>query len=217
MTHSNSSNKKEEAIQDWSLPEFGLQGQASHTITKKLKAKSIAEEKRYKHINEQAYQESLRKGFDAGMQQATQEMNKKMQLISAALTEFATYKQNYNEQLRRDCLSFILMICEKILMEKIKLSPEILQNIINKAIEHVDNNVPQIKISGSENVAAFFDQKLLKEKAKQIIVEIDKTRDDFSFTIESDKQVLDFHLQDALNKLINESIASLLGNNPSHD
>ncbi|MBN9286704.1 MAG: hypothetical protein BGO43_11125 [Gammaproteobacteria bacterium 39-13] len=200
-----------EPVRDWSFPEFGLPTHANHTITKRLKVKNNVDEKQLQRQNELAYQEAVRKGFEAGMQQATQEMNKKMQTVSVALTELVEYKRRFLEQIKRDCLMFVPMICEKILLEQIALKPDIMLNIVSKAIDLIDNNVSQLKISGAKNIAPFFDQIDLKAKAKQIIIEIDESKENFCFAVESDKQILEFNLWDALNKLISESVSPLIG------
>lgn len=204
--------KKNNDIHDWAPPEFGLQTQVNHPLQKKLKARSLREETSNKIQNQRAYEEAIKKGYEIGTQQARQELNKKLQHFSMLIVELERFKRSFYEQVKKDCLEFIPKVCEKILLEKLKASPEVMLNIVDKALDLIDNNVSILKITGAKNVISYFNQIDPKFQTTQIILEEDENLEDFIFIIESDKQCLEFNLIESLNKLLNDSINTLIRN-----
>lgn len=203
--------KDNEAIKVWPLPEFGLMTHAHHTTSKKLKAKSIINTTLQKQQFEKDFENGLKKGYEAGLLQATQEMQKKLEQLSTLILTLEQHKNNIDSDFKNRSFSFISMICEKIIFEKINTSSEPMNNILSRGLELIDAKTSSLKIYCNE---LLFDA-LIKEKKfednKQITIEKDEKLPAFSFRIESDKQFLEFNLKASLDKIINESKDLFLG------
>ncbi len=202
-------SSKNDSVQ-WLLPEFGLQNHSKHTTQKKLKAKSVTFAKNAQIQLEADFNNGFKKGYDAGLAQGTNEVNKKLTQLSALICELNAFKNSLDEQFSQKLHQFTVLICEKIIMEKVSVSDAVLLNIVNRAMDIIDNQASSLKIYCSQNL---LNQLSNQTQSKRVVFEKDDSLNDFNFKIESDRQFLEFNLHDALLNLINETKDDLLGTN----
>lgn len=212
---SQGSSKEDDNKKSWLLPEFGLLTHTQHSTKKKLKAKSIHFAATAKAQFDAEYSNGFKKGYDAGIAQAANEMSKKLTQLSALILEISAHKNTLNDDFKNRMYQFICLICEKIIMEKVNLCESVFVNIINRALEVIDAQTSVLKIYANTKLI----QELGKEKflndAKKFTLEPDNTLPDYSFRIESDKQFLEFNLRKALTELLAESKDALMGTSAS--
>ncbi len=207
MTQSGSSNN--DPKKSWLLTEFGLLNNAKHTTKKKLKAKSITFAKTAQMQLEADYNNGFKKGYDAGLAQGANEVNKKLTQLSALICELTAYKNTLDDQFKNNIHQFSLMICEKIIMEKINLSENVILNILNRALDVIEGQSSPLKVYCNQNL---LQQLPNQTNSKRIIFDKDDSLKDYSFRIESDRQFLEFNLHEALKELIHNSKEALIGN-----
>ncbi len=203
--------KDVESHKMWLLPEFGLVNQAHNMTQKKLKAKSIVNTQANLQKYEKDNADGFKKGYDAGLLQATNEMNKRLATLSSLANELSTYKNNLDDQFKNEVYQFITLMCEKILLEKFNYSTDAIMNIVNRGLEVIDSNAAMLKIFCNDNLLQILNQQKEISENKKIVLEKDDKLLDFAFRIESDKQFLKFDLHGSVAQLIDESKDAFIG------
>ncbi|MBS0288355.1 MAG: hypothetical protein JSR17_13745 [Proteobacteria bacterium] len=205
---SQDNNKK-----SWLLPEFGLLTHAQHSTKKKLKAKSIHLATAAKAQFDADYNNGFKKGYEAGIAQAANEMSKKLTQLGALIHEIGAHKNTLDENFKIKMYQFVSLICEKIIMEKLNISDSVFNNIINRALEVMDTQAAALKIYANSKLIQELGKESFINDAKKFTLELDNNLPEYSFRIESDKQFLEFNLFKALKELLAESKDSLMGTN----
>ncbi len=196
----------------WLLPEFGLVNQAHNMTQKKLKAKSIVNTAANIQKFENDHSDGFKKGYDAGLLQATNEMNKRLATLTTIANELSSYKNSLDDTFKNEVYQFITLMCEKILLEKFQHSPDAIMNIVNRGLEVIDSNSSSLKIFCNDNLLQLLNQNKEITENKKMCLEKDEKLDDFAFRIESDKQFLKFDLHGSVAQLIDESKDAFIGN-----
>ncbi len=195
----------------WLLPEFGLINQAHNMTQKKLKAKSNVNTKANLEKYENSHTDGFNKGYNAGLAQAANEMNKRLATLTSLTHELSLYKNNLDQNFKNEVYQFITMLCEKILLEKFKTSSDTIMNIVNRGLEVIDNNSSSLKIFCNDNLLQILNQQKEISENKKIVLEKDDKLLDYAFRIESDKQFLKFDLHASVAQLIDESKDAFMG------
>ncbi len=209
MTQSGSNSDPNKS---WLLPEFGLLNHAQHSTQKKLKAKSISFAKNAQMQLEADYNNGFKKGYETGLAQGANEINKKLTQLSALVCELSVYKNSLDDRFKQNLHQLAIMICEKIIMEKINLSETVIFNIMNRALDVIEGQTLPLKVYCNQNL---LQQLPNQSHSKRLVFEKDDSLQDYCFKIESDRQFLEFNLHEALKELINSSKDALLGTSSS--
>ena len=202
----NNNNKEDKNIKNWLLPEFGLLTHVHHTTQKKLKKNAIQSEKPPKMQSPEEL-DGFSKGYQSGLEEAKRETKQKSHALSELMVQITKSNnkliEEVLEKIKKQGAEFIYAACQKILYDKLRMSPEIVQDLIHHALERVDNNSSSLKILCGKEIFDLLikEQNLLKQQSS-LSFEKDETQGDFGFRIESDSQCLEFNYQEALKKLI---------------
>ncbi len=205
----NNSSKK-----DWLLPEFGLNNNASHSTQKRLKTNIpdlIVNEQAQKLQYENELKKGYQKGYEDAINKATPEINAKLVQLSSLITELNSYKSIIDDKLKENIYQFVLLICEKILMEKLQSSSEVIASIIQKALGMIETNTLGLKLHCNEALCNQLTHAQIMDKIANLTIEKDNSLKDFNFRIESDKQFLAFNLQESLKEIIDNTKDAFIG------
>ncbi len=189
---------------DWSLPEFGLMTQVHNNTQKKLRLNNLAaKEKQEKSATETELQNGFQQGYTQGLQQANTELTKKANVLNALMSELEKHKSQTIDHMRRNHISALELLCERILQIQLSLSKETITKIVEKALETVESNSNNIKIYCHSDLYQY----LIENKndyPNNLIIEVDPKLPSLGFKVESDKQYLEFDLKKSVNKYLDE-------------
>ncbi len=88
---------------------------------------------------EQGYAEGFQKGYDEGINQAKQEAGDKIEAVNTISSATFRIKKEIINSAEKEIIELSTAIAEKILRQKLELSPEFMQEIIKSAIEQLQD------------------------------------------------------------------------------
>jgi flagellar assembly protein FliH len=150
-------------------------------------------------IKEQGYQEGFEAGRQEGMQQRFQESEYLAHQMSAVIEQLASLRQVVRFQAEQELVQLSVLIAKRVIIQELELNPEMLQNILRKALKEIET-MGRIQVFLHPEDFEFIqntgvDLEQYMDEDQTLSIKVNPDAEPGSIYIETDDNALNFTLQ----------------------